>query len=401
MKPRFMPVTQARDAREAAYLAALAAERDQGFISDTLQEWARTKKPSGSEMCVRPVCSTPCAPLSPFTLPLRLVLTTHARPTTTPQLNPNANLYHYHRGLATLVASVACREAGSLDYAIRALAGDGPVRLKGRQRVVLRTALAQYKYCTHTPLYAIVDHAVGLAKRYGGGGGAFAGFTNALLRKLPPDAEEEEKGEEEREGGKKAARTRPLPLPEGDSVEAMAAALSFPPFLVRLFVEDFGLAGARRVMEASNTFPPTMARARAKDAAGKRECVGCLGEGGWRDEGIDSANPCTLPHAHQTNPNHTTQCPACRTTTTTTQPLPPPRPALTAAVTTRGCWSPSRRRHQHQHHHHHPPSSSSSSSSPWPPRTCPGPSRAPPLRLCLYLCPTPWAWCAPSSSCGG
>ncbi len=176
-----------------------------------------------------------------------------------------------HRGLATLVASVACREAASLDYAIKQLAGGGggdgdsapPVRLKGRQRVVLRTALASYKYCTKTPIYAIVDHAVGLAKRYGGGP-PFAAFANAVLRKLPQDEAGVQKGSS-------SLATRPLPLPEGDSVDAMATALSFPPFLVELFVEDFGLAGARRVMEASNTFPPTMARGRTRDAAGKEK----------------------------------------------------------------------------------------------------------------------------------
>lgn len=171
------------------------------------------------------------------------------------------------------MASVACREAGSLDYAITQLA-EGPVRLKGRQRVVLRAALAQYKYCTKTPIYAIVDHAVGLAKRYGGGP-AFAAFANALLRKLPPDDEVEEKG---KGTGSGAATTRPLPLPEGDSVEALSASLSFPPFLVRLFIEDFGLQLARRVMEASNTFPPTMARGREWNAAGElshNETCGC------------------------------------------------------------------------------------------------------------------------------
>jgi hypothetical protein len=109
-----MSPTQAKTPREAAYLAALAADRDQAFISDALSEWAKSKQPSSSEM-----------------------------------------------GLATLIANVACREANSLDYAIRVLAGGGgggeeggkkrkeaekPVRLKGRQRVVLRTALAQYKY---------------------------------------------------------------------------------------------------------------------------------------------------------------------------------------------------------------------------------------------------------------
>jgi len=109
-----MSPTQAKTPREAAYLAALAADRDQAFISDALSEWAKSKQPSSSEM-----------------------------------------------GLATLIANVACREANSLDYAIRILAGGGGeeegkeggkegkgkkgVRLKGRQRVVLRTALAQYK----------------------------------------------------------------------------------------------------------------------------------------------------------------------------------------------------------------------------------------------------------------
>lgn len=113
MKPRFISPTQAKNPREAAYLAALAADREQAFISDALSEWADAKQPSASEM-----------------------------------------------GLATLIANVACREANSLDYAIGVLAkggGDGAkeekgkkreksVRLKGRQRVVLRTALAQYKW---------------------------------------------------------------------------------------------------------------------------------------------------------------------------------------------------------------------------------------------------------------
>ena len=93
--------------------AALGADRGQTFISDALAEWGQTMKPTSSEM-----------------------------------------------GLATLVASVACREAMSLDYALKELAGGGPVKLKARQRVVFRTALAQYKYCTRMPVYAVVDNAV-------------------------------------------------------------------------------------------------------------------------------------------------------------------------------------------------------------------------------------------------
>jgi hypothetical protein len=178
---------------------------------------------------------------------------THAHP---PEPNQTKT-----RGLATLIASVACREAASLDYAVQALAGqDSPVRLKGRQRVVLRAALAQYRWCTRTPVYAIVDHAVEIAKRYGGGT-AFASFTNALLRKLPPD--------DDGSGKEREREARPLPVPSGDSTDALAARLSFPPFLVALLVEDFGLPGAVAVMEASNIFPPTMARARTRDAAGE------------------------------------------------------------------------------------------------------------------------------------
>ena len=312
IKPRLMPATQAKDAREAAYLgafrmrlrsvchlyggsgshihvkahvrrhqppitAALAAERDQQFISDALQEWAQAKKPSGSEMYV-----LDCCVVSPYRINQQHDPT---QPNPTPRITSPP-----HRGLATLVASVACREAASLDYAIRALADGGgdtpdanggkgaqlkakPVRLKARQRVVLRAALAQYKYCTNMPIYAIVDHAVGLAKRYGGGP-PFAAFANALLRKLPAD-DDGTKGK----GGSSSSTTRLLPLPAGDSVDAWAAALSFPPFLVRLLIEDFGRDGARRVMEASNTFPPTMARARTGDAAGKCARVDMVGVG--------------------------------------------------------------------------------------------------------------------------
>ncbi len=217
MAPRFMSPVQAKTPREAAYLAALAAERGQAFVSDALMDWSKAKNPTTSEM-----------------------------------------------GLATLVANVACREASLLDYAVRELAssagteekgGGKAVRMKGRQRVILRTALAQYKYCTRTPLYAIVDHAVELAKQYGGGT-AFGSFTNALLRKLPPDEE----------GQPITAKTRPLPVPMGNTEEDLAIRFSYPLFLVRLLLNEFGQAQACAIMEAGNTFPPTMVRSRSPDA---------------------------------------------------------------------------------------------------------------------------------------
>lgn len=58
-----------------------------------------------------------------------------------------------------------------------------------------------------------------------------------------------------------------MPLPKGHSEEALAVRLSYPPFLVHLFIEEFGKAKAKLIMEAGNTFPPTMLRSRAADAA--------------------------------------------------------------------------------------------------------------------------------------
>jgi 16S rRNA C967 or C1407 C5-methylase (RsmB/RsmF family) len=126
---------------------------------------------------------------------------------------------------------------------------------------------------------------VELAKQYGGGP-SFGSFTNALLRKLPPDPStittDNSDGQQEQEQQQQQQQqrslvftaeegdesdTRPLPSPKGDSEEALAIRLSYPPFLVHLLIEGFGKTQAKTIMEAGNTFPPTMVRSRAADAA--------------------------------------------------------------------------------------------------------------------------------------
>jgi len=126
------------------------------------------------------------------------------------------------------------------------------------------------------PLYAIVNDAVELAKEYGGGI-AFASFTNALLRKLHPDPTSLDKKASEADNtrvhqGEKFVHggadgdIRHLPLPEGNSEKALATRLSYPPFLVKALVQEFGKSHAISIMKASNIFPPVMARSRIPEA---------------------------------------------------------------------------------------------------------------------------------------
>lgn len=61
--PRVIPPRQASSAREAAYLAVLAADRGQGFVSDGIEDWAAAKKPGGPDMCV-PSPAAPALPLA-------------------------------------------------------------------------------------------------------------------------------------------------------------------------------------------------------------------------------------------------------------------------------------------------------------------------------------------------
>jgi 16S rRNA (cytosine967-C5)-methyltransferase len=110
-------------------------------------------------------------------------------------------------------------------------------RLTPDLREILEVALYQIRNLDRVPTYAAVDEAVTHARRSGGAGAA--GLVNAILRNL---------------------LRSPLPLPPGEGrgegaagATALALQFSHPQFLVRRWLERFGEAATRQILEADNS----------------------------------------------------------------------------------------------------------------------------------------------------
>ena len=174
--------------REAAYLAVCASLKKEKFVSDWLDGWLREHKPETREL-----------------------------------------------SLARQIAQGTIRRALSLDYFARQLSNKGQLKLKTKEKALLRTALYQHYFMDRIPVHAIGQESLKLAKKYCHT--RFANFLNAVLRKL--DQTE-------------------LTLPDND----WSIRYSYPPFLLEQFVQDFGKEKALDVMEAGNQAGILMARVR-------------------------------------------------------------------------------------------------------------------------------------------
>lgn len=120
--------------RQAAFSALLSAMQEEGFITDRLEEWSKKDQPDGRDF-----------------------------------------------GLAMEIASGSCRRGLTLDEIARQLTESGSLKLKPKERALLRTALYQRYFMDRVPLHAIVNETVDIAKKSGMQGKA--AFFNALLRK--------------------------------------------------------------------------------------------------------------------------------------------------------------------------------------------------------------------------
>lgn len=95
-------------------------------------------------------------------------------------------------------------------------------------RCLLRLGLAQMLYM-NVPARAAINESVSLCKSIGKAG--TSGFVNGILRTI-------ERSE--------------LPMPMGTQVERLSIEYSYPPFLVDLFINQWGEEGARAMMATNN-----------------------------------------------------------------------------------------------------------------------------------------------------
>jgi 16S rRNA (cytosine967-C5)-methyltransferase len=132
------------------------------------------------------------------------------------------------------------RRRGRIDAYLDQRVRGGIVRLDADLLDLLRLGASQLLYMESVPAYAAIAQTVELAKRRHGLGASK--LANAVLRRL----------DREREG---------LELPShADPIETLASDGSHPRWLVSRWVERWGLAETRQLLDANNREAPLIAR---------------------------------------------------------------------------------------------------------------------------------------------
>lgn len=145
------------------------------------------------------------------------------------------------RGLASRIATGTLQHLNTIDWALSLYLKSPLEKLTPRIRSLLRLSAYQLLYLDRIPAHAAVDEAVHLAFRYGHRG--VAGLTNAVLRRL-------------------AAQKEDLPWPNKQTrpAEALALGCSHPLWMVRRWINIYGLQEAEDLCRANNEPAPVSLR---------------------------------------------------------------------------------------------------------------------------------------------
>lgn len=143
------------------------------------------------------------------------------------------------RALIQILVRGVLRWRGRLDFIIAALSKSPLSRLDPRILNILRLGLFQLHHLDRIPDSAAVDTAVELAKTKVSA--RSGGFVNALLRN---------------------SRRRPprFPDPRPDPVHWLATTRSFPPWLIRRWLDRWGMAETQALCDAINRLPAITVR---------------------------------------------------------------------------------------------------------------------------------------------
>jgi len=137
------------------------------------------------------------------------------------------------RALVTDLVYGTVRMQRALDFMLAAVSNRGIGSLDPPVRAALR--LGAYQLLIGVPAHAAVGETVGVVDARA------RGFVNGVLRAL-------------------ARKGPPFPLPEGRDVESVALRTSHPDWIVRTFVDQFGLDDAIATLELDNAPPPVTLR---------------------------------------------------------------------------------------------------------------------------------------------
>jgi 16S rRNA (cytosine967-C5)-methyltransferase len=193
-----------------------------------------------------------------------------------------AGLAEPDRRLAHELAAGVLRQRSTLDARLAPLVSHGWSRVTPQLQDILRLGAYQLTALERVPHHAAVDTTVSLAKT--SGGPRAAGFVNAVLRRL--------------------IRSEPSPESGGPrDAASLAEEYSHPLWLVRRWIEEFGIEGTERLLQWNNTRPQLViqpARADFGSVGARLRASGIEVEAAPHDAGwmVSSSQPSALPGYH-------------------------------------------------------------------------------------------------------
>lgn len=145
------------------------------------------------------------------------------------------------KALAVKIAGGTVQHLNTIDWALQLYSKHKLDALTPWLRNLLRVSAYQLIYLERVPVYAVINEAVNLARRYGHRG--VAGLTNALLRKL-------------------AAEVDHLPWPDltKKPLDYLSLRYSCPPWLINRILERYGFAETEKWCLANLEKPPLSVR---------------------------------------------------------------------------------------------------------------------------------------------
>lgn len=152
------------------------------------------------------------------------------------QILRSENLSDLDRRFCTELVYGTVKAGASLDWKIAKYAAR-PADAK--TQAVLRVGMYQIFFLDRVPNSAAVNESVEIAKKFSGLGAAK--FVNGVLRAAVRDPRKSE-------------------FPAGDTVDALALRTFHPAWLVELFVKEFGLDAAKKILAADNADAPLCLR---------------------------------------------------------------------------------------------------------------------------------------------
>ncbi len=145
------------------------------------------------------------------------------------------------KALARKLAVGTAQHLNTIDWALQLYSKRKLDALTPWIRNLLRVSAYQILYLERVPLYAIVNEAVNLARRYGHQG--VAGLVNALLRKLANEGDH-----------------LTWPDPQKEPVDYLSLRHSYPSWLIKRTIERNGFAEAEKWCLANLEKPPLSIR---------------------------------------------------------------------------------------------------------------------------------------------